>query len=96
MTEIMVSKNGVPIRLTDERWVHITEEHNELAGMRLEILETIAVPPRFLLGIVGSYLLSVRSNQANILSWCTGNFKKTALLSPHFSPEEYNHFVGGN
>ncbi|MHC1610492.1 MAG: hypothetical protein ACXQTW_02655 [Candidatus Methanospirareceae archaeon] len=28
----LTSKNGVPIRLTDERWLHITEEHSEMAG----------------------------------------------------------------
>ena len=39
-----VSKNGIPIRLTDERWVHITEEHCELAGLRIEVLETIENP----------------------------------------------------
>jgi len=44
MTSVVVSKHGVPIRLTDERWAHVTEEHAELAGMRLEVLETIAVP----------------------------------------------------
>ena len=27
MIDEAVSKNGVMIRLTDERWVHITEEH---------------------------------------------------------------------
>ena len=41
MLEGILSKNGVPIRLTDERWTHITEEHCELAGLRLEVLETI-------------------------------------------------------
>jgi hypothetical protein len=35
-------KDRSPIRLTDERWVHITEEHAELAGHRLEVLEAIA------------------------------------------------------
>jgi len=38
------SQNGVPIRLTDERWTHITEEHCELAGMRLEVLDIIVNP----------------------------------------------------
>lgn len=42
MIEIVYSKNGVPIRLTDERWAHITEEHSELVGLRQEIMETIA------------------------------------------------------
>jgi hypothetical protein len=44
MTTTVISKNGVPIRLTDERWTHITEEHNELAGFRLDVLETVANP----------------------------------------------------
>jgi hypothetical protein len=26
VVETVVSKNGIPIRLTDERWLHITEE----------------------------------------------------------------------
>jgi hypothetical protein len=50
MTETVSSRNGVPIRLTDERWLHITEEHAELAGLRLEILETIVEPDRVLAG----------------------------------------------
>lgn len=29
MTETVLSKNNIPIRLTDERWAHITEEHCE-------------------------------------------------------------------
>jgi hypothetical protein len=28
MPDIVTSKNGKPIRLTDERWAHIAEEHN--------------------------------------------------------------------
>jgi hypothetical protein len=59
MTEMVTSKNGVPIRLTDERWVHITEEHNELAGMRLEILETVADPTQIFAGNRGK-LFAIR------------------------------------
>ena len=44
MLETVTSIGGVPIRLTDERWSHITEEHSELAGMRFEILETVEQP----------------------------------------------------
>lgn len=29
----VVSKNGVSIRLTDERWTHVAEEHGELAEL---------------------------------------------------------------
>jgi hypothetical protein len=59
MTEAVYSKNRVPIRLTDERWAHITEEHSELAGLRLEIVETVANPPEIFAGNRGE-LLAVR------------------------------------
>lgn len=59
MTNDVFSKRGVPIRLTDERWTHITEEHCELAGLRLEVLETVANPTRILEGGQGE-LLAVR------------------------------------
>ena len=42
MIEIVLSKNNIPIRLTDERWTHIVEEHCELAGMRMEVLDAVA------------------------------------------------------
>lgn len=59
MINRIISKNKIPIRLTDERWTHITEEHCELAGMRLEILDTIEDPERVLMGGAGE-LLAVR------------------------------------
>jgi hypothetical protein len=59
MIDRVISKNDVPIRLTDERWSHITEEHTELAGMRLDVLETVANPERILQGNYGA-LLAVR------------------------------------
>jgi len=45
-----MSKNGVPIRLTDERWTHVAEEHGELADLRSAVLETVSQPERILLG----------------------------------------------
>ncbi|MBK7598442.1 MAG: hypothetical protein IPJ07_07910, partial [Acidobacteria bacterium] len=47
----------------DERWVHITDEHCELAGLRLEVLETIVNPMRIYAGYEGE-LLSVREIEA--------------------------------
>ena len=38
------SVNGVTIRLPDERWVHITEEHAEMAGYLYDVLETVQEP----------------------------------------------------
>jgi len=56
MTETVQSKNDVPIRLPDDRWLHITEEHSELAGLRLDVLEAIAQPERVLAGTAGELL----------------------------------------
>jgi hypothetical protein len=50
----------VPIRLTDERWTHISEEHCELACLRLEVLETVANPERIFAAGAGE-LLATRS-----------------------------------
>ena len=59
----ITSKHGVPIRLTDERWAHITEEHAELAGLRQEVLATIDEPERIYLGHAGERL-AVREFEA--------------------------------
>ena len=67
MTETATSKNGVAIRLTDERWSHITEEHAELAGYRLEVLEAIAQPERILAGNAGELLALHKQNDGKTL-----------------------------
>ena len=41
MIGVAVSKNGIPIRLTEERWYHIVENHDELAGLSDEVLLTV-------------------------------------------------------
>ena len=38
------SVNGVQIRLTVERWKHIVESHNDLAGSYHDVLEAVAEP----------------------------------------------------
>ena len=51
--EIVRSKNGVPIRLPEERWFHITEEHSEIAGYYFEVLETVEEPEAIYEGKAG-------------------------------------------
>lgn len=60
MIESVTSRAGVPIRLTDERWSHIVEEHCELAGMKRDVLEAVADPERVLAGEAHE-LLAVRT-----------------------------------
>jgi hypothetical protein len=50
MIDRVVSKGGIAIRLTDERWAHISEEHCELVELRSEVVETVLHPDRILLG----------------------------------------------
>ena len=64
MNSVVTSKTGVLIRLTDERWAHITEQHCELAGLRLEVLETVSNPTRIIAGKSGE-LLAVRELQSD-------------------------------
>ena len=42
--EVAISKNKVAIRLTEERWYHISTGHPEIADYYYEILETIESP----------------------------------------------------
>jgi hypothetical protein len=42
--ETALSVNGIPIRLTGERWMHITSGHPEMASFFFEVLETIEQP----------------------------------------------------
>lgn len=56
MIDSVTSKHGTSIRLTDERWTHITEEHAELAGMRQEVLATVDDPERIYRGHAGEWL----------------------------------------
>jgi hypothetical protein len=39
-----ISINNMNVRLTQERWIHITEYHRELTNFQLEILLTVAEP----------------------------------------------------
>ena len=60
-----ISKSGVPIRLTEERWYHIVENHDDLAGYYDEVLLTVENPDFVMRGHRGA-LVAVRS-------WCEGN-----------------------
>lgn len=48
------SVNGVPIRLTYERWYHIVESHDDLVGCFHDILETVERPDIVVRGNAGT------------------------------------------
>jgi hypothetical protein len=41
---VVRSRNGVPIRLTQEWWQHIVRRHTEMDDERERVLETVAEP----------------------------------------------------
>jgi hypothetical protein len=53
---LVLSHNGVPVRLTTERWDHITNQHPEMATMREGILETVGDPDMIQAGDFGEIL----------------------------------------
>jgi hypothetical protein len=73
------SKNGVPVRLSDERWAHISEEHGELAGMQAEVMEAIAQPERVLEGGAGELLALRETEPGKWLVAVTGNSRMMGL-----------------
>ncbi len=62
--DIVRSKRDVPIRLPGERWIHITEEHSELAGYYYEVLEVVSDPDIIFEGSSGE-CLAVRHIERN-------------------------------
>ena len=52
--DIAYSVNGIPIRLTYERWFHITENHEDLAGYYHEVLEALEKPDIIVKGNKGT------------------------------------------
>lgn len=57
--DIVYSKNNIPIRLTSERWLHIVENHDDMAGYYDEVLRTIEDPDFIIEGYKGA-LISLR------------------------------------
>lgn len=53
---IVNSVEGVPIRLTAERWRHISQRHPELLQQREKVLETLREPTIVLKGDFGEKL----------------------------------------
>jgi hypothetical protein len=69
---IINSINGIPIRLTTERWGHIASRHPELDGQKDMVLETLTSPDFVQEGDFGE-LMAIRF------------YGKTPLTSKHLA-----------
>lgn len=65
--EKVISKNNIPIRLTEERWLHIVENHDEMAGYYDEVLLTVEEPDYIIKGYKGA-LIALRKMGDKFLS----------------------------
>lgn len=74
----MYSHNGVPIRLTDERWQHIVDRHVEMRGQRDYVLETVAEPEIIQAGDFGE-MLAIRfySHTPLTSKYCVVAYRET-------------------
>lgn len=52
----MISIAGVPIRLPDERWEHITRRHPEMQNLQLLVCQTVVEPDLIQAGDNGELL----------------------------------------
>lgn len=66
--EIVKSMHGIPIRLTDERWVHIVENHDDLAGYYDEVLNTVEYPDYVIKGYKQALIALKKSGENRFLS----------------------------
>ena len=60
MTDTVQSVLGVPIRLTTERWMHIVEHHDDLAGHYHDVLGVVGAPDAVHVGDGGELLAIAR------------------------------------
>jgi hypothetical protein len=67
MVDDVKSVAHVRIRLTDERWSHIVEEHAEMAGFRHDVIETIASPGMIVAGNHGVLMASREIHKGKFL-----------------------------
>ena len=65
--DIVKSVNDVPIRLTDERWVHIIENHDDMAGYYDEVLNIVESPDCVIKGY-GNALIALKKLQMKFLA----------------------------
>jgi len=56
---IVRSQQGVPIRLSEERWQHVVSRHPEMQSLHEQVLETVAEPDFIQQGDYGE-LLAIR------------------------------------
>ncbi len=90
--DIAISKNNIPIRLTSERWQHITTGHPEVAGYYYEILEAIENPEIIYEGNYNAKI-AIKKFQESITTFVVVVYKEISdtdgfIITAHFSNKQ--------
>ena len=67
MARTAISVGGVTIRLTEERWFHIAEHHDEVAGYAATVLNAIEDPDFVAEGWEGEFLAVKRVKRKHLV-----------------------------
>ena len=67
MVGYAISKNKVKIRLTNERWFHISESHDYMSGLSETVLETINHPEEVLEGTKNEFIAIQKFKNKHII-----------------------------
>ena len=73
IVDIAHSVHGVSVRLTHERWYHIVENHDELAGRFHDVLDAIETPTFVVRGNAGT--LKAARNVGR-KKWLVGDYRE--------------------
>ncbi len=63
---VAASRNGVPIRLSSERWTHIVEAHDYMAGLHEWVLEAVADPDAIVAGAGNEFIATQHRDETPI------------------------------
>jgi len=97
--DIVISKNNIPIRLSEERWEHITKSHDYMASYYFEILESIADPEFIVRGSAGELIAvkKIKKNKYIVVVYRelskTDGFIITAFITKKIHPIERRGIV---
>jgi len=89
---IQISVNNVPIRLTPERWNHITESHCEMAGYFFEVLECIKEPEGVYLGNTGELIALKEIEKSKYLVVIYKELKEDGFVITSFITKKKKQF----
>jgi hypothetical protein len=87
--ETVYSINDVPIRLTDERWEYITDNHPDMSGYYDDVLATVETPEYILRGHGGALAAVVTFGRLGFLHVYYRELKREDgfIINAYFKPK---------